>query len=1053
MRRRRMAEQPPDPGMTVKMAPPGLADLDRLLNGHPIDEAVVEELCDFVDARHDCADFRALTLLRIAHSDNTAVSAGLRDRIRTTLVGFRYWMDESGTDSMCFWSENHQVIFAAAEYLAGQGYPDAVFTNPTADGRLLSGKDRMARARRRLETWCEHRLRFGFTEWCSNTYYEEDAAALALLIDLAEDDGLVRKATMILDLVVLDMALHRFERWFVGSAGRAYEAQKKDPRAADTLELSDHFFGVPRDHWDLSRMSGVVITSSYEVPEVLRQIADSRDDALVRESFGLNLAEVTREVGSPEDLDSTGPFFWLMEAFTTPESIRTTMAMFKAWHMRTNHFLSPLSAFARAPSRLLPSLVRLLNPATQGVAIQRADVTTWRTRHGLLSSAQGYQPGGFGDQQHLWQATLPGGINVFATHPGAPMFDDAARSFSPSAWVGNGINPHVGQDRGVLLSLHDLRMRRGYLERRRLRQSHLYWPVDQFSEVETGGHAGGGTWLAARAASGYLGVVSTSPLTEGSEPDELVQRGDVTGWVVVLGNADQDGTFDDWSAQVRAIEVALRQGFADRVVAARNEQRRVEILQRRTKWSRHGRRPFGTRGSFPTALLRTGWPTRPAAHTVLLARVSDADYELDFGNDFTLDGEVVPARHPRFDTPFVTAPRFPEQLHVEHDGHTLELNWHDQSRRHGPATAQPVTMPSHTHSTPLEIAVALCDDIVEQSAARPVLPWMWGPALLGFALSLLDEHLGDSRYESFLLRFADHHLAYPPRIDYSDHVAPALITWRLQQSGHNHLEPLTTRALEYIRNAPRAIDDAVNHLGTSRWNWIYPRSIWVDSLMMFSVFPAMYGRAESLPELVDFAARQPRLYAQRMLDADTNLWHHSYWVKAKRPYPPVFWGRGNGWVVAALPMILDQLPVTHPERPVILSLLSRTSEALRSLQLSDGTWPTILAGKRRSGPSRHGYRELSATALISSGWLHAVREGYLPTSFRVPAENALTAVSSAVRRHHGRLVLPEVSGPTIPVPVFPRLGYLWTPTGLNHPWGVAAFVMAAINADHLADAS
>lgn len=71
--------QPPDPGMAVKMAPPGMADLDRLLAGEPIDEAAVLEICDFVDARHDCADFRALTLLRIAHSDNPHLSAPLRD--------------------------------------------------------------------------------------------------------------------------------------------------------------------------------------------------------------------------------------------------------------------------------------------------------------------------------------------------------------------------------------------------------------------------------------------------------------------------------------------------------------------------------------------------------------------------------------------------------------------------------------------------------------------------------------------------------------------------------------------------------------------------------------------------------------------------------------------------------------------------------------------------------------------------------------------------------------------------------------------------------------
>lgn len=332
--------------------------------------------------------------------------------------------------------------------------------------------------------------------------------------------------------------------------------------------------------------------------------------------------------------------------------------------------------------------------------------------------------------------------------------------------------------------------------------------------------------------------------------------------------------------------------------------------------------------------------------------------------------------------------------------------------------------------TPLETAIQLCDDITARGMHEPVMEWMWGPALFGHALAELDAHLGEDRYLPWLERYAEHHLA-------------------LQRRGMDRFAPLTERALDYIRHAPRAVDDAVNHLGSSRWNWIYPKSVWVDSLMMFAVFPALYGRATGDDELLDFAGRQPAQYAGRMQDPGTGLWHHAYWVRLARPYPDVFWGRGNGWVIASLPMLLDTLGADHPERPAILELLTRTSDALLPLQRSDGTWTTVLADRRRWLPAPGGYRELSATALIASGWLHAVRQGYLPERFRAPGERALAAVSSTVRVRDGRVELPEISGPTIPVPVFPRLGYLWTPTGPNHPYGVAAFVLAALNADRL----
>ena len=38
----------------------------------------------------------------------------------------------------------------------------------------------------------------------------------------------------------------------------------------------------------------------------------------------------------------------------------------------------------------------------------------------------------------------------------------------------------------------------------------------------------------------------------------------------------------------------------------------------------------------------------------------------------------------------------------------------------------------------------------------------------------------------------------------------------------------------------------------------------------------------------------------------------------------------------------------------------------------------------------------------------------------------------------------QISGPTIPVPIFPKLGYTLTPRGKNHSYGVAALIFAAL---------
>lgn len=367
----------------------------------------------------------------------------------------------------------------------------------------------------------------------------------------------------------------------------------------------------------------------------------------------------------------------------------------------------------------------------------------------------------------------------------------------------------------------------------------------------------------------------------------------------------------------------------------------------------------------------------------------------------------------------------------------------------------------------LRRAIELCDDLTAGDlAANHVRTWSWGPALLGYALTELGDHLravqtpqvpsdspspqGDPepgwRYQRWLEAYCERYAARRPRIDQSDTAAPGLVTYAMhKRTGDPGCAELTAEVVNYIRHEPRLIGHAVNHLGPSLIGRFYPRSVWVDSLMMFAVFPARYGAETGDAELVDIAAAQPAAYAELMQQhggPGDGLWYHSWFASTGKPFPgrEIFWGRGNGWVIAALPMILDQIG-DHPERQGIIEVLASTSRALLPLQCPDGSFATLLA--------RGGYRELSATALIASGWLQAVSGGYLDESYREPAERALATVTAAVTSHRGRLVLPEVSGPTIPTLVAPELGYRLVPRFRNLSFGVAAYVFAAINHDRL----
>lgn len=152
------------------------SQISRLaLGGEAIDEDAVREALAHVKSRRDCSDFSIAGLLRILYllrrnpDASRWVSPGLVEAIERTVLDFKYWWDEPGEDPMCYWTENHQILFHSDELLAGQLFPQRVFTNTGMDGNA-----HMTHALPRLRRWFALRARLGFSEWLSNCYFDED---------------------------------------------------------------------------------------------------------------------------------------------------------------------------------------------------------------------------------------------------------------------------------------------------------------------------------------------------------------------------------------------------------------------------------------------------------------------------------------------------------------------------------------------------------------------------------------------------------------------------------------------------------------------------------------------------------------------------------------------------------------------------------------------------------------------------------------------------------------------------------------------------------------
>ena len=171
---------------------------------------------------------------------------------------------------------------------------------------------------------------------------------------------------------------------------------------------------------------------------------------------------------------------------------------------------------------------------------------------------------------------------------------------------------------------------------------------------------------------------------------------------------------------------------------------------------------------------------------------------------------------------------------------------------------------------------------------------------------------------------------------------------------------------------------------------------WADALyMVMPVMTKMYkltGDTKYLRKLYENI-----LYSDSiMLDAETGL----YFRDGKYIYPKHktetgkkdFWARGDGWVLAGLAKVLQDMPVDDVRQPFFVSKYTRLARAVKATQQPEGHWTRSMMDPEQAP----GY-ETSGTAFFCYGLLWGVNRGYLQKKEFAPtiekAWNYLTTVA------------------------------------------------------------
>jgi len=149
---------------------------------------------------------------------------------------------------------------------------------------------------------------------------------------------------------------------------------------------------------------------------------------------------------------------------------------------------------------------------------------------------------------------------------------------------------------------------------------------------------------------------------------------------------------------------------------------------------------------------------------------------------------------------------------------------------------------------------------------------------------------------------------------------------------------------------------------------------WCDALFMGPPAMAAVSVVTGDRKYLDLANRLWWKTTDYLYDRDEHLYYRDsrYFDQREKNGRKVFWSRGNGWVIAGLARLLQDMPADYPERPRFVALFKEMADTVRVVQSPDGYWrSSLLDPESRPNP------ETSGTGFFTFALAWGINEGLL----------------------------------------------------------------------------
>jgi rhamnogalacturonyl hydrolase YesR len=272
----------------------------------------------------------------------------------------------------------------------------------------------------------------------------------------------------------------------------------------------------------------------------------------------------------------------------------------------------------------------------------------------------------------------------------------------------------------------------------------------------------------------------------------------------------------------------------------------------------------------------------------------------------------------------------------------------------------------------------------------------WIQAAFYIGLARWAAATGDSRYVAALVEKAEQNDWQPgPLYWHADDQAIAQMYLHLAERGHAARTAAVIDAFDRVLADPPdnslefGQDDAGQSEGTCQRRWC-----WCDALFMA---PPAWAQLSSLTgdaKYRDYALKEFFATKDYLYDDESHLFYRDsrFFDRGTEFGNKVFWSRGNGWVFAGLPLLLEALPSGHASREQLLLLYREMAAALREIQHPDGYWASSLLDVAHDP-----LPETSGTAFITFGLAWGLNRNILPArDYAETVEKGWTAIAGVV---------------------------------------------------------